>query len=232
MDDRIIADLDAAGWRVQLRRDGRYDLELIAAPGQMHSRSVTWNDIETHWRSRRRVAVLCATAKSIYKTLPHLDVYDARRDARTFGGGCPVIAHPPCRAWSAFTAHQAKPEPGERELGLWCVEQVRTHGGILEQPAYSRLFQTAGLPGRNESDSMGFTVEVWQGWWGTPTRKRTWLYFAHMPFNAADLELPFCLLSPNGDCERWKQLSYAARSATPLSFARWLVAYARCVRRI
>ena len=52
MDDRIIADLAAAGWRVKQRRDGRYDLELIAAPGQMHSRGVAWTDIETHWRGQ------------------------------------------------------------------------------------------------------------------------------------------------------------------------------------
>lgn len=46
------------------------------------------------------VAVLFARADSIYKGLPGVDVYDADRDARTFPGGCPVVAHPPCRAWA------------------------------------------------------------------------------------------------------------------------------------
>lgn len=33
-----------------------------------------------------------------------------------------------------------------KELGLWCAEQVRKWGGILEQPAHSRLWEAAGLP--------------------------------------------------------------------------------------
>ena len=45
-----------------------------------------------------QVAVLFARADSIYKTLPGCDVYDIKRDARTWPGGCPVVAHPPCRA--------------------------------------------------------------------------------------------------------------------------------------
>jgi len=77
------------------------------------------------------VAVLCARANSNYVGIPGVQIYDRKRDARTFPGGMPVIAHPPCRAWSVFCAAQAKPEPGEMELGLWCVEQVRRWGGIL-----------------------------------------------------------------------------------------------------
>lgn len=94
----------------------------------------------------RTVAVLCAARNSVYHEMEGVDVFDALRGARSFAGGMPVIAHPPCRAWSAYCAHQAKPAPGEKELGIWCAEQVRENGGVLEQPAHSRLFDAAKLP--------------------------------------------------------------------------------------
>lgn len=49
--------------------------------------------------SLRQIAVLFARQDSIYKTLPGCDVWDIERDARKWPGGCPVVAHPPCRAW-------------------------------------------------------------------------------------------------------------------------------------
>lgn len=106
------------------------------------------------------VAVLCAAPNSIYKQIDGVVVYDAERDARTFSGGMPVVAHPPCRAWSAFCGHQAKPEPGEKELGPWCVEQVRNSGGVLEHPAHSRLWQACDLPRPGERSRGG----LWSMW--------------------------------------------------------------------
>lgn len=61
------------------------------------------------------VAVLYARADSNYKAMENVDVWDAERDARNWPGGCPVVAHPPCRAWSAL-AHMAKPRPDEKDL--------------------------------------------------------------------------------------------------------------------
>ena len=40
------------------------------------------------------VAVLFAREDSHYKTLPQCDVYDMARDARTYDGPHPVVAHP------------------------------------------------------------------------------------------------------------------------------------------
>ena len=48
------------------------------------------------------IAVLCARHDSPYKAIPTCDVYDEARDARTFPGGVPVIAHPPCRGFGNF----------------------------------------------------------------------------------------------------------------------------------
>jgi len=172
------------------------------------------------------VTILCAARKSVYKSLPHVDVYDKQRDARTWPGGTPIVAHPPCRAWSAHCSHQAKPETGEKDLGLWCVEQVIKHGGILEQPAHSRLWKAANLPLPTAPNRYPlWTAEVWQAWWGHPLRKATWLLFSKIP--ASVVYYPF-LLHPEGNDRRAEQLmSHAARSATPLAFADWLISTAR-----
>lgn len=41
------------------------------------------------------VAVLFARSNSVYKSMPGCDVFDLERDARTYSGNSPVIAHPP-----------------------------------------------------------------------------------------------------------------------------------------
>lgn len=84
--------------------------------------------------NRETIAVLFARSDSIYKSLPGCDVYDIERDALTWPGGSPVVAHPPCRAWGSF-AWRARPREGERECAPWAVEQIRRHGGVLEHPA-------------------------------------------------------------------------------------------------
>lgn len=68
-----------------------------------------------------KAAVLFARSKSIYKSLIDLDVFDIKRDARSFDGAAPVIAHPPCRAWGRLS-HLAKPRHDEMSLAHWLVE--------------------------------------------------------------------------------------------------------------
>ena len=84
------------------------------------------------------VAVLFARKDSHYKGLPDCDVWDAERDARRWPGGCPVVAHPPCRAWGVL-AHLARPEADERALALFALDALRRNGGVLEHPRKSRL---------------------------------------------------------------------------------------------
>ncbi|MWL55341.1 hypothetical protein GQL84_23735, partial [Escherichia coli] len=62
--------------------------------------------------------------------MPECDVFDIERDARTFAGGMPVVAHPPCRAWGRLRKF-AKPRPDEKALALFAVAQVRAFGGVL-----------------------------------------------------------------------------------------------------
>ena len=181
----------------------------------------------------RVVSILCAARKSVYHAMDAVEVYDARRDALTFSGGTPIVAHPPCRGWSAKCRHQAKPEPGEMDLGLWCCDRLRDCGGVLEQPAWSHLFAAGRLPAPLHDDGDLWTVQVEQYWWGFPTPKPTWLCFCGV--DPADVELPFRLRARGSRkanrYDAWSKLTAKKRSATPIAFAEWLVAIARVTSR-
>lgn len=197
------------------------------------------------------VAVLFARADSVYKTLPGCDVYDIERDARTWPGGAPVVAHPPCRAWGRF-AHMAKPRPGERDLAPWAVEQVRTWGGVLEHPLGSRLWAELGLPAPGQRDGFGgFTVPICQHWFGHRAEKRTLLYVVGIePRDLPDVHFKLGEAShviaqgrqARPDLGRgrlkkgvpgWRpEVTPREREHTPEALAVWLVELARrCARR-
>lgn len=174
------------------------------------------------------VAALCVAPNSVYKRLQGVDVYDKARDVRTFRGGMPVVAHPPCRAWSAYTSHQAKPEPGEAELGLLCADHLKHEGGVLEHPAHSRLFSAASLPAPGTRKGDLFTIPVLQAWWGYPMRKATWICLSGI--GPADLDIPYCEHDSRagvGDRRRQQVMSKHQRAATVEPFALWLVEAAR-----
>ena len=124
----------------------------------------------------REIAVLFARADSGYKTLPGCDVWDISRDARTWPGGCPVVAHPPCRAWGKLS-YFAKPRPDEKDLAIFAVAQVREFGGVLEHPKDSKLWPACRLPRPLQVDAWGgWTLPISQHWWGHRAEKMTWLY--------------------------------------------------------
>lgn len=152
------------------------------------------------------VAALFVLPRSYYKKIPGVDCYDEKRDARNYRGKLSVIAHPPCRFWCRL-AHMAKPEKNEYELGIWAAELVTELGGVLEQPAHSRLFKYMNLP----------YIEVKQIWWNHLMVKPTWLYFS----KCEPGEIPFRLV-PN----RAKGIKYCSKQQamhTPKEFAEWLV---------
>lgn len=173
----------------------------------------------------RPIAALCVQRNSVYHHLEGVEAYDMKRDARSFPGGMPIVAHPPCRAWSAYCAHQARPAAGEKELGVWCAEMLRKCGGVLEQPAHSRLFDAACLPKPGVRKDGLWTTEVWQAWWGYPMKKATWLCFAHIL--PTELYYPLVLHPQGYDRRREQLMGKNQRSATNEKFARYLVAAAR-----
>lgn len=166
----------------------------------------------------KSVAVLFAKKKSVYNQFTACDVFDLVRDARSYAGNLPVIAHPPCRAWGRLR-HLAKPRQDESELAFFAVDQVRRCGGVLEHPWASSLWSAAGLPSPGQFDSFGgFTFGVMQGDFGHVAPKATWLYIVGL--NPRDLPVPaFELGEKTG---RVEMMGKAQREATPFAFAQWL----------
>lgn len=187
------------------------------------------------------VAILFARADSIYKSLSGVEVYDAARDARTYDGPWPVVAHPPCRAWGAFSMF-AKPRPDERNLARLAVALVREFGGVLEHPQRSALWPAQRLPAPQERDQYGgWTLVIDQHWWGHRAQKRTWLYVvgldqADIPAMPLKLGRAEFVVGDVGRATRGDdrpEISKAEREHTPLALAEWLVELAlRCARTV
>lgn len=187
------------------------------------------------------VAVLFARADSHYKAMgdmfaspPAVDVWDAQRDALRWPGGCPVVAHPPCRGWGGLRHMATRVRAGEKELGLWAVEQVRKWGGVLEHPKGSTLWKAAGMPAIEERDEYGgWTLEIHQHWWGHKAEKATWLYIVGCePDDIPPIRLrttrPTHVVSTGhglreGDPGFRSRVTDAEREHTPPALAQWLV---------
>ena len=181
------------------------------------------------------VAVLFARADSVYKTITGCDVYDIERDARRWPGGCPVVAHPPCRAWGQLRFF-AKPRPDEKSLAVWAVDQVRRWGGVLEHPAQSTLWPAAGLPLPGKFDKFGgWTLVIDQFWWGHRARKRTRLYIVgcaprdipDMPLALGEAPRTLGVYSKRNKTRCRPSITKPEREATPPALAHWLLALAR-----
>ena len=183
------------------------------------------------------VSILFARSDSNYINIEGCDVYDIDRNALTFPGGTPVIAHPPCRSWGRL-AHMARPRLGERALAPWAVYQVRENGGILEHPANSKLWRELSLPTGTDLDQYGgYTLSVDQFWWGHKARKKTWLYVVGVPrAELPPMPLKFGRATHTiGACAKYKsaykrpEVSHAEREHTPPDLAKWLVSIARMI---
>ena len=191
----------------------------------------------------RPVAVLFARADSVYKTLPGVDVYDEARDARTYDGPHPVVAHPPCRSWGRLRAF-AKPAAHERNLARVAVALVREFGGVLEHPAGSTLWPAQTLPKPGQRDQWGgWTLAAPQKWWGHRAEKATWFYVVGCEPSAIpdvpltlgkagavirlDQRRPDGTHIRKGDADWVPRLNAAENEQTPPELARWLVELAR-----
>ncbi len=132
----------------------------------------------------------------------------------------------------------------DAELGPIAVAQVRQWGGVLEQPARSKLWEFCSIAAPPQADDFGFALEVEQVAWGHPARKKTWLYLV-----GVDRDIAVSGLRTGGTPTHWvsggrnvnrlgsggvvppgiKVCSAQQRRRTPLEFARWLCSLARTV---
>lgn len=139
------------------------------------------------------IAALYVDTRGAYSGLREVDAWDEARDARLYAGPYPVVAHPPCQLWVNFAALNYKRYGGEHNRpgndgGCFAAAlgSVRTWGGVLEHPAFSKAWPAHGLRrpagvGWHLADvggaaGPGWVCEVWQSAYGHRARKRTWLY--------------------------------------------------------
>ena len=133
------------------------------------------------------IAALYVETNGIYFGVPGVEAWDEERDARTYTGPHPVVAHPPCQRWGRFW-HGSTAKPHQFRLGEdgGCfaagLTAVRNYGGVLEHPAHSKAWDYFGLKrpvagkGWTKADDFGgWTCQVEQGHYGHMSRKATWL---------------------------------------------------------
>jgi len=134
------------------------------------------------------IAALYVTTNGCYYGLPDVDPWDKARDARTYTGPWPVVAHPPCERWGRFW-HGSTRKPHQFHLGAddgcfaAALASVRRWGGVLEHPADSHAWRAFALTAPLRSGGWviadpfgGHTCYVEQGHYGHMSRKGTWLY--------------------------------------------------------
>lgn len=151
------------------------------------------------------VAALFVETNGRYFGVPGVDPWDEPRDARTYVGPYPVVAHPPCFLWVNMAGvnwkryKRQKPAwyPGGTDGGCFesALASVRKYGGVLEHPAFSHAWKHFDLRApmqwtspqdvnvgwalhRQEGNGLySWVCEVWQSAYGHKARKRTWLYY-------------------------------------------------------
>lgn len=134
------------------------------------------------------IAALYVQEGGCYYGVDGVDPWPEARDARTYAGPWPVVAHPPCERWGRYAAggpsHHGRFVPGA-DGGCFAaaLTSVRRWGGVLEHPAGSRAWAAYGLTAPPVAggwvpagDGVGQTCVVEQGWYEHQARKRTWLY--------------------------------------------------------
>ncbi len=195
---------------------------------------------------QREIAALYVAKNGCYFGLENVDPWPEERDARTYAGPHPVVAHPPCERWGRYWGGAPLTWPRLKkgdDNGCFAaaLDAVRKWGGILEHPEGSAAWGVFGLarPYRDGgwvaadwvSGYQGWTCCVEQGAYGHSARKATWLYACHA-------ELPTLRWGPAvGDFVRLDdgfhsaeerkraiktgacpRLSHKQRAATPIEF--------------
>lgn len=132
------------------------------------------------------VAALFVAEDGPYASDSRFDAWGVSRDARTYRGPLPVVAHPPCERWGRMAKGSPRAQIYEMGDDGGCFESalddVRQFGGVLEHPQGSHAFGWFGLPipsgrGWTPPDPWGGrSTYIDQGTYGHPAKKPTWLY--------------------------------------------------------
>ena len=166
--------------------------------------------------------------------------WGVERDATTYSGPGPVVAHPPCGPWGKlrFLCTKQDAAPGPIAVG-----QVRAVGGVLEHPEGSTLWAHQSIPRPAPGEGVvpmlagrEWTLCVDQCRWGHKAQKRTWLMFvgirpSDLPPIPPWVKPTHCIDDGHaGDAasKGLRHLTKGERHITPPAFAAWLV---ECARR-
>ena len=204
------------------------------------------------------IAALYVATGGCYYDLDDVDPWDEARDARTYPGPHPVVAHPPCQRWGRYwfggpLCHKNGTRKIKGDDGgcfAAALASVRRWGGVLEHPASSHAWSAHGLAAPHHrggwimADTHGWTCHVEQGHYGHRARKATWLY-------AVRCELPSLTWGPSAATMRLDEGFHSAedrrrartegeapikcmgkreRAATPIPFRDLLIDMARSVK--
>ncbi|RDC59761.1 hypothetical protein HME9302_00956 [Alteripontixanthobacter maritimus] len=135
------------------------------------------------------IAALFVQTNGCYFGIDHVDPWDEARDARSYNGPWPIIAHPPCQLWGAMAAVNFARWGGEHNRpgndgGCFAsaLKALRKYGGVLEHPAKSRAWKAYGLQkpkgiGWARVSDREWVCEVWQSAYGHRANKATWLCY-------------------------------------------------------
>ena len=185
---------------------------------------------------KKKYTALFVRDDSAYKKREAWDCFDAKRDATTYRGTLPIVAHPPCRAWGVMS-HMAfrnkdwsdSGDPRrevEKHLALLGIDRVRRLGGVLEHPAGSKLFK-GHLPdvGMFPDSSGGYTILIDQYDFGHVAHKNTKLYICGVPL-ASLPDLPPTRTEPTdmsiaGNVQGTKRCTQYQREYTPEALIDW-----------
>jgi hypothetical protein len=220
--------------------------------------------------AERTVAALYVEPKGCYVAAPGVDAWDEARDARKYAGPHPVVAHPPCQRWGRFW-HGSTRKPHQYQLGddggcfRAALAAIRRYGGVLEHPADSRAWDVHGMtkppraggwvkvdppaerndvPQEWKDDCNMWTCCVYQGHYGHPSGKATWLVTAgiaredlpELKWGKTEQRLPAWMIERYG-YEKARRIGVVAmvggknktaiRNATPEPFRDLLLSIAR-----
>ena len=173
------------------------------------------------------IPVLFTQENSNYNKIKIFDCYDIKRDALSFNGRIPLIAHPPCRKFSKLRGLSTAPL-SEKKLAFFALAKVRQFGGILEHPRSSTLWKDGNFNLDGSVDSYGgFLRSVDLSWFGFPARKKTMLYFCgitpgQLPSFPISLNAITHVISSTYKSDK-KELSKNMRSTTPLQMIEFFI---------
>jgi hypothetical protein len=169
--------------------------------------------------------ILFTQKNSTYNRL-NVNCYNIEKNALSYSGQSPVICHPPCRLFSRLSSFSTAPAC-ERLLGVYSVMLVRKLGGIVEQPAGSKLWKICGIARSTKPDHYGgYVININQSWFGYECKKSTDLYIVGCPLSRLPaLPMNFdaiqFAISPSKRLPGLKNKE--TRSFTTEKLARWLI---------